>query len=306
MGLSREEKKWINKVEMSGIAGMIGSEFEQKIHLLSKIIGYKHHLTVGEYKERLLRNHLKKYLPSKYKVGTGFVLFPNLESLREDAEFGVSNQIDILVYDDEKSPPLFIDEDLVVVRPESVISIIEVKGMLSNTDFKDTLDKFSNFADEWIKLSNTYGQLRYLQNIKINKPLMYLFAWDRKPTEKGNEVTIEHAVKTIKKYNDDLYNKYPGHNLELAVPFLTNFFCYKDYFVGNKNEQQSNTLVKVFMGIEGKFERESKEYDRTIFDITSGILNRVGASNILFDIVRLDENTQLTPVRYSLKSDTKL
>lgn len=64
-------------------------------------------------------NYLKKILPSNVTVGTGFV--KNGEE--------TTNQIDLIIYDNSV-PTLFSEGDFVVVLPESVYGIIEVKSKL--------------------------------------------------------------------------------------------------------------------------------------------------------------------------------
>jgi hypothetical protein len=86
------------------------------------LIGTNHHnLTDGEWKETILRAILKRHLPSNVEVGSGFVVKPNSSS----------KQIDILIYDTSK-PVLYRDGDLVIITPDSVKGIIEVKTKISN------------------------------------------------------------------------------------------------------------------------------------------------------------------------------
>jgi hypothetical protein len=80
-----------------------------------------HWLTDGEWKESVLRNILRRYLPEKIKVGRGFIY----------SQDGCSSQIDVLLYD-SSYPILFKDGDLVFITPDAVRGIIEVK---SNVDY---------------------------------------------------------------------------------------------------------------------------------------------------------------------------
>lgn len=72
----------------------------------------------GRYKEVILMNYLKRVLPNSVKVGTGFV---------KNADGELTNQIDLIIYKSE-IPPLFSQDDFVILMPESVIGIIEVKS----------------------------------------------------------------------------------------------------------------------------------------------------------------------------------
>lgn len=72
----------------------------------------------GRYKEVILINYLKRILPNSVSVGTGFVKNNGGE---------LTNQIDIIIYK-EQYPKLFSEGDFVILMPESVIGIIEVKS----------------------------------------------------------------------------------------------------------------------------------------------------------------------------------
>lgn len=105
------------------------SSLAEEIAIKSKQIDLlvSHGQTVGNYREHILRSLLKKYLPEKFKVATGFIE-------------GVSRQIDILVIDSHNYPPVFAEGDLVVARQESVRAIIEVKTKLDSKTLDESLD----------------------------------------------------------------------------------------------------------------------------------------------------------------------
>lgn len=83
----------------------------------------------GRYKEILLMNYLKKILPANVSIGTGFV----------KSSTDLTKQIDIIIYDNTV-PTLFAEGDFVIVIPESVYGIIEVKTNLNNRNFKGTVE----------------------------------------------------------------------------------------------------------------------------------------------------------------------
>ena len=84
-----------------------------------------HMPTIGNYREIILRSFLAKYLPSRYRVATGFILG------RSQSPKG---QIDILIYDRLHSVPVFREGDLVVIPAGAVRAIIEVKSTLTSTE----------------------------------------------------------------------------------------------------------------------------------------------------------------------------
>jgi hypothetical protein len=126
--------------DLTQYAGMIGEEFRSKVDQLSKILGPVHEVSAGEYKESLLRSCIRRFLPKRFAVGTGFVVFAGESIRRQSAgenvdlanlvDYHTSHQLDIIVFDDFDYAPIFRDQDFVVVRPESVRAVIEVKGFL--------------------------------------------------------------------------------------------------------------------------------------------------------------------------------
>jgi hypothetical protein len=79
----------------------------------------RHWPTDGYFKEAVLRKVLRRHLPESVLIGTGFVV--NF--------FGASGEIDILIVDRDM-PTLFKDDELLIVTPESVKAVIEVKTRL--------------------------------------------------------------------------------------------------------------------------------------------------------------------------------
>ena len=51
-----------------------GNELQAKKKRLDEIIGDSHWLSVGTYKENILRNMLRNRLPARFEIGSGFVL----------------------------------------------------------------------------------------------------------------------------------------------------------------------------------------------------------------------------------------
>ena len=84
-------------------------------------IGSRHWGTDGRYKEIILINYLRKILPRTVSVGTGFV---------KNARGELTSQIDIIVFLRDH-PILFSEDDFVIVMPESVVGIIEVKSRVN-------------------------------------------------------------------------------------------------------------------------------------------------------------------------------
>ena len=80
-----------------------------------------HWPTDGEHKEAALRSVLRRHLHQSADVGRGFIV----------TEKDCSTQIDILIVDNRK-PVLFREGDLMIVTPDAVLAVAEVKAELRN------------------------------------------------------------------------------------------------------------------------------------------------------------------------------
>lgn len=97
----------------------------------------RHWATDGEAKEVALRSVLRRHLPESVIVGRGFVVTAETSS----------TQIDILIVDATK-PTLFKDGDLLIVTPDAVRGVIEVKTELRTRPLvAEALAKLSEIED---------------------------------------------------------------------------------------------------------------------------------------------------------------
>lgn len=90
----------------------------------------------GRYKEVVLRNVIKRFLPSNLSVGTGFIVKYRGGWFESD----ISRQIDVLIYDNT-IPVLFTQGDFVILTPDSVRGIVEVKTKIRNSEIGDIIVK---------------------------------------------------------------------------------------------------------------------------------------------------------------------
>jgi hypothetical protein len=90
----------------------------------------------GRYKEVVLKNIIKRFLPEKFTIGTGFVV----KQTENRGDHMSSRQIDLIIYDDA-SAVLFKEGDFVIVTPDSVRAIIEVKANLYNQRLTDVVHR---------------------------------------------------------------------------------------------------------------------------------------------------------------------
>ncbi|MFH0815290.1 MAG: DUF6602 domain-containing protein [Methanobacteriota archaeon] len=81
----------------------------------------RHPGSKGDDSELNWQKWLENYLPSRYSVGKAFVI---------DSRGGISDQIDLVIYDCQYSPFLFRHEGATYIPAESVYAVFEVKQSL--------------------------------------------------------------------------------------------------------------------------------------------------------------------------------
>ena len=139
-------------------------ELLSTVNRLDKLIGNKHWLTVGTYKESLLKNQLRKVIPNRYSINSGFIVAANLEN-----KIINSTQLDILIWDSYYYSPLYRDDDFVIIPPESCKIVIEVKGMLTKKELRNTIHNFDRLIH--------FREVQNLQQFNIAK---FIFAYELK------------------------------------------------------------------------------------------------------------------------------
>lgn len=117
-----ERQKNIEK--RRSFAASMASELESLSNRVRLIIS--HGPTVGAYREQLLIGILRKHLPERYHIASGFI-------------YDCPRQFDVLIYDRLEYAPLFREGDLVVVPANSVRAVIEVKTTLDKDQLKNSL-----------------------------------------------------------------------------------------------------------------------------------------------------------------------
>lgn len=158
----------------------VASEFIAIKDRVRYFINDRHWGEDGKYKEIILMNYLRKVLPNNVSVGTGFIRNRYKELTR---------QIDIIIYKDDL-PKLFIEGDFVILMPESVLGIIEVKSkstlnvLTSNSRGPSTIEKAEEngkiigrrdifngiFAyDNEIKFNDSFTQSKIAEQLKETK-----------------------------------------------------------------------------------------------------------------------------------------
>jgi hypothetical protein len=110
----------------------INEEFKVLQNRVRNLI--KHWPEDGRYKEIVLQNILKRFLPKNIDVLTGFCIRA-IERGRSEQ----SKQIDIILYD-SSYPVLFREGNFAIVPPEGIVGIIEVKSNINNQNFDEIIN----------------------------------------------------------------------------------------------------------------------------------------------------------------------
>ena len=86
-----------------------------------------HAPTKGDITEDAWRAFFTEYLPKRYSCNKAFVV---------DCQGNISEQIDIVIYDEHFSPFIFNDNGIKYIPVESVYAVFEVKPNLSKENFE--------------------------------------------------------------------------------------------------------------------------------------------------------------------------
>jgi hypothetical protein len=112
-------------------------ELESLKDRVRNYIDDNHWLTVGEWRESVLRSIISQHLPDTVKIGRGFV-FTNT---------GPTTQCDILLYRAD-APVLFREGDFVFITADAVLGIIEVKSKATKSAFRKAVKKLAAIANK--------------------------------------------------------------------------------------------------------------------------------------------------------------
>lgn len=131
------------------------AELSSKCNRLNDLIGEKHWLSVGSYKESILRNQLRESIPSNFTVGTGFTLSYQKEPPAGKPVKKISKQVDILVWESARHAPLFRDGEFSIIPAHACRAAVEVKGNLTNKALKEGLENLDSVI---ISIANCHDQ----------------------------------------------------------------------------------------------------------------------------------------------------
>lgn len=176
----------------------------------------------GRYKEAVIKNIIRRFIPEKYFVGTGFVV----KQTNIRGEHLTSKQIDLIIYDNE-SPILFKEGDFIILTPDAVRGIIEVKANLQNQNLTQVL-----------KQANENGQ--FIFSGKINKKEKFfngIFSFEGYE----NNFNLNTFVENYNNSNIDFLNDLQFKNYKVNHVSLN-----KDLFIKLwNNDENPHSLYRI-------------------------------------------------------------
>ncbi|WP_456488282.1 DUF6602 domain-containing protein [Caminibacter pacificus] len=146
-----------------------------------------HHAEDGAYREAILRNVIRRFLPNNISIGTGFII------AEKRGEFKRTSQIDIIIYDNTY-PLLFQEGDFIITTPKNVKAIIEVKTSIKNSSYENDNNGIFNIIN---KAKKNYEIIK-----KYNKKIfngVFSFYYNDSLIDKRNgnlSRVVEEALKT--------------------------------------------------------------------------------------------------------------
>lgn len=197
----------------------------------------------GRYKEAVLKNVIRRFLPEKFSIGTGFVI----KQTYNRGEHLSSGQIDLLIYDDA-SPVLFKEGDFVILTPDAVKGIIEVKANLQNQGISQVL-----------RQANENGQ--FIFSGKDNKKQKFfngVFSFEGYNNDFDKNVFATSYLQSNEGFTDTYFDKYKVNHVSLNKDWFIKFwkedqnphslYNIQDlsfpFFISNLTDYLSNKSVK--------------------------------------------------------------
>jgi hypothetical protein len=118
--------------DFSGFLQSWSLEIASRANRVRHLIGDAHWLSDGHHREEVLREFLRRHLPSNLIVSRGFVKTP-------EPSAPCSPEIDILVCDPAKDTPYFNEADLLITPSAAVLAHIEAKPEFNKSNLAAAL-----------------------------------------------------------------------------------------------------------------------------------------------------------------------
>lgn len=230
----------VNNILDEYFKGMV-AQINDELSFISKMI--THNLEKGENNEEILKDFLKKFLPKKFSITSGFVI---------DKSGGISKQCDIIIYDNHYNPEMLNFRTIKMIPVDFVYAVIEVKTTLDQNEIKSAIENIESVKKlDYIKKKISYAdfnpedpsKLVSFGDMDTTPPMGFVFAYNTNivqlqtikdniasnlPTEK------EHHINSVLILNKGFIFTYYSVNPK----FSTQYQCGVTLLI-NKQDQKS-------------------------------------------------------------------
>lgn len=275
--------------DLYDFAGLLGETFRARIELLGSILGNAHHPSVGTFKENMVAELLRNAIPQRFAVGSGFVLFPTTTGTSVSGptsdpmryhSFVLSHQCDVIVYDAANVPVVFRDLNFVIVRPEAVRAVIEIKGRLTSDELRGVLDNAVAFGDKWSTWADAHVAGAMSRIARPRAPMHGVLAFKAGggaggPRPNGRQAREAIAARFCPMFTGAMF----------ARPVLDQLLVYDEYVVSSGVDVVDNgDELKALFGWQtahGKWLKKNKDgdlvrrEDKTIASLLAAVLSHV-------------------------------
>jgi hypothetical protein len=112
-------------------------KIQEKVIMQRDIINslIKDQRVIGDYYEAIIRDLIRENVPEAFAVGRGVII---------SKEGKTSRECDIIVYNAAEYGPFFKSGVIVVINPEAVRCVVEVKGTITRKSLSDAVKNLSS------------------------------------------------------------------------------------------------------------------------------------------------------------------
>ena len=114
--------------------GLLEQQLSAQTRALKTLVS--HRSSIGWVNEQAFGGMLRNHLPKQCSLGSGFVLSPDGTK---------TSQGDVLIFDEAAHPVLFREGGLVVICPEALLGVIEIKTSSSKQFMKDAIANIASY-----------------------------------------------------------------------------------------------------------------------------------------------------------------
>ncbi|KQO21250.1 hypothetical protein ASF10_14115 [Flavobacterium sp. Leaf82] len=256
---------------LKNLSAKLINEFED-----SKL--FEHSGEKGEFREQIIQELLRPFLPECYSLGTGQIFSQNDE---------VSNQIDIVIYDAVYSNVLFKYKQNSLFPCESVYGEIEVKSNLTTDELSLSIDNIASLKKLCRESSGlldltpfhnlVLGPGMSTNNHKFNPYIGIIFAYDGLSKNTFTNKLLEKFNETDKELMPDyIFNQKKKYMaMRIKDNEVTRFGDDYDTFIVIDTGEDTLTIMFLLLNIcLNQIKLKAPDYDAYLVNILTPLLRK--------------------------------